>query len=1288
MKKREHSLLLSRFKPGLGIWLCFFCAFLLPLSAFASNKGLVGHWPLSERNETLGSDLVTNGGFNDASWWTSTQPASVEISGGTANWDGTNSNGQGIARSNLLTVGKVYNIKWDIISNNGVDVRPYVGTYPSGSFQSIGTHEVTMTATTTHFYMMASSNLTGAVDNIIVKEVVTADATPNNNNGSVLNGPTYTAGRDGKGLGEELVTNGGFDTDTNWSKETGWTISGGIAHQDGSGSQTTNDIIQSALTIGKRYRVTFDILDYSAGWIYASINGGLDTSGQYSSNGTKVFTGTASGNTSLYFRPSSDFVGSIDNVSVREIISGQAMSFDGVDDLVSIPHSASNTLGNTGTISLWLKANTLVQDSFAGLISKATGGSVGTISYDIHWRDIANPDVIRFDIGDASALDSVTIPELDLNWHHLIFTWDGSNLYAYLDGLQAATTPQTITPVNLNTEVKIGGDTYSTASGEDDYFNGSISDVRIYDRALSATEVAQLYNGSESSASTGSLNKGLVGHWPLNTESKKSATVVADTTPQNNNGTLAGAVVRNHGYSFDGVDDYIDMGDNSSLDITDYMTLEAWVYINNANLGAGYSGIICKNDWSSSGKGYRFGYQESGSLAIVVYEESNNWIQKKVAINDGWHHVATTFNKDLAGTDKVKLYVDGVEGGTASSLGITTVIGTNNFPLRIGAASNATPTYFFNGNIADAHIYDRSLSATEILSRYNGADIPGAIGYWPLSSGAGDVSGNGHNGTVSGATLVGEAASFDGGVGSGDMITLENPLEIDLTSFALGFWVKRDSLISADGTNTSSFLRILEEGQYYKFLDYGIAEGKFKFHGERDQNSAYWASVTTNVVADTEWHYVFISGENNVVDVYMDGVYQGTDDDSAAGYTSNICTISSIGKGYSAANASYGSYFAGEIKDLKYYDRPLSVTEIQSLYDQGHSKPKQATIGNLNKGLVGHWPLKSKYEKTGENMLTNFSFETGDMTSWTNGSADYSVVTDEVKYGKYALKGVHDGSIEKPMAGQSFPVEIGKIYMISAWIKSDLTAGIHYLTTEGAIGGTVEKSISGTTDWTFVQKTGTAVTTTLNVYVYPHGYPIGTTWTDMISVKEVNLTADTTPQSNHGYVYGATVETGYTAFDGVNDYMKVTSFEATESFTFSAWVNPDRVTGDTNYFFEAASGSTALRFSFASSVCNIRIRDTNGDYSNRRLYSSATQSVWTHVVATFDKKSGVMKGYKNGELEESHSDVLLWGDFSGPLYFGFNNTNTAYFDGSLSDISIYNRPLSDREVKMLYDKGR
>ena len=114
-------------------------------------------------------------------------------------------------------------------------------------------------------------------------------------------------------LGSELVTNGDFDTDSNWSKGAGWTISGGKANSDG----TSGNLSQtSVVTVNKFFKITITVSNYVSGTV--EVSAGAAPRNQMTANGTYTFYQKATPNTSFYII-SQSFVGSVDNVSVKQV---------------------------------------------------------------------------------------------------------------------------------------------------------------------------------------------------------------------------------------------------------------------------------------------------------------------------------------------------------------------------------------------------------------------------------------------------------------------------------------------------------------------------------------------------------------------------------------------------------------------------------------------------------------------------------------------------------------------------------------------------------------------------------------------------------------------------------------------------------------------------------------------------------------------------------------------------------------------------------------------------------
>jgi len=163
--------------------------------------------------------------------------------------------------------------------------------------------------------------------------------------------------------GSELVTNGDFATDTDWTKETGWTISGGTANSDGTSSASA--LYQNlSLTTGSLYKLSFKVTNYVSGSfkVYLSDGQQIGATDLITSNGNYTFYIAALGALCL-FRNVTNFIGSIDNVSVKEVQGfaspdGTNNAFKLVEDSNNSTHRVyrpSNIPSGTSTISVYAK---------------------------------------------------------------------------------------------------------------------------------------------------------------------------------------------------------------------------------------------------------------------------------------------------------------------------------------------------------------------------------------------------------------------------------------------------------------------------------------------------------------------------------------------------------------------------------------------------------------------------------------------------------------------------------------------------------------------------------------------------------------------------------------------------------------------------------------------------------------------------------------------------------------------------------------------------------------------
>ena len=173
--------------------------------------------------------------------------------------------------------------------------------------------------------------------------------------GATIQGDPSTAG-------SELIVNGDFATDSDWTKGTGWSISGGKANSvDTLGFQLSQPI---TYTSGKIYKVTYTISNYVSGSIRAYY-GGTGVGAERNANGTYTDYIAASGSQTFYIRSTTTFIGSIDNVSVKEVQGftspdGTTNAYKLVEGTNNGNHSISATvLVNSGdnSFSMYVKEN-------------------------------------------------------------------------------------------------------------------------------------------------------------------------------------------------------------------------------------------------------------------------------------------------------------------------------------------------------------------------------------------------------------------------------------------------------------------------------------------------------------------------------------------------------------------------------------------------------------------------------------------------------------------------------------------------------------------------------------------------------------------------------------------------------------------------------------------------------------------------------------------------------------------------------------------------------------------
>jgi hypothetical protein len=222
----------------------------------------------------------------------------------------------------------------------------------------------------------------------------------------------------------------------------------------------------------------------------------------------------------------------------------------------------------------------------------------------------------------------------------------------------------------------------------------------------------------------GNASAELVAYWKFD---EGSGTIAFDSSGNGLDGTLLGdpqwaAGKLGGALEFDGDGDYVDFGNNELFDITDEITVSAWVNIR--SITAAWMTVIAKGDsaWrisvNGTTQGMHFGFTDGGPRG---WQSANSAIE--LPLNE-WHHVCGTYDLQNGG----RIYIDGVLDGTnTDNLGIT----HSTYNVFIGENEQAVNRWW-DGFIDDVQIYNHTLTEAEILAAMQGAGAyPYAFGPQP-----------------------------------------------------------------------------------------------------------------------------------------------------------------------------------------------------------------------------------------------------------------------------------------------------------------------------------------------------------------------------------------------------------------------------------------------------------------------------------------------------------------------------------------------------------------------------
>ena len=493
---------------------------------------------------------------------------------------------------------------------------------------------------------------------------------------------------------------------------------------------------------------------------------------------------------------------------------GQAMNFNGSTSYIDI------TLGQTyvnRTVSFWFRTprvdinNQVVfgdGSSWQGFALKSNGG--------LNYHDSTGGGPGTMQAG-AGVLKANT-------WYNVVLTEDANAGGQFFIN---TTNSGFTSPTSSVSTTQASTITFGARTDHTQFFVGKIDDVRIYNRALSATEIQALYKygqnkmaSSQTAAPTSqnNLKNGLVGWWTMDGVDM-TATLAKDKSGNGHDGTRT--VVTPTGGKVGQAMQFA--GATSAINATGVPVNTTAGGYNTVSLWMKWNGAVTKMLFDS-GSYYDFYFSTASCIGFNRGQgDVYGFDPTGMNLSNKWVHVGLIFyNGDYTG--KNKIYINGVEktltqcGGSTGSATFASDIYIGNWPVA---------GYNFGGLIDDVRIYSRALSVSEVQELYKSGQnkmassqtaVPtsqnnlktGLMGWWTFdgqdvnATQALDKSGSGNVGTRTATTIargkIGQAMSFNG---TSSIIDVGNHTSLINDNITMSVWVKARSIDVNSGIITN-----------------------------------------------------------------------------------------------------------------------------------------------------------------------------------------------------------------------------------------------------------------------------------------------------------------------------------------------------------------------------------------------------------------------------------------------------------------------------------------------------
>jgi len=589
---------------------------------------------------------------------------------------------------------------------------------------------------------------------------------------------------------------------------------------------------------------------------------------------------------------------------------GGSLEFDYTDgnDYVELPNSTvlDDLQVNDYTLATWFNPSSVPPETgFAdlsgyGLIKKPNS------SLGLHYSHITGFHFNHYaDEGSGSVQQAVTASIYSPGqWHHVAATVNRSAglVSLYVNGKLVGTNPfvPNSPGIDYGTQKWRLGISDPGGSFTERPAHGVQDDARLYNRVLTAAEVAELY--------------GLVGHWKMD---EGAGTTAVDSTAFGNDATLNGATwttdcTGENALTFDGTNDTATT--NATFDPPANGTVAFWMQASGTpTVRQRIFGVDA--NWEARIETTGMISFDLGASPFFGNEPFATGIVDNV---DRWYHIVAMFND---ADDSYEVYVN----GELQASGISPVDLVSQTAAILSFGTRTGSSEYWEGSLRDFRIYNRWLGGSEISA------LSGLAGYWKLDETSGtvavDSSANGNDGTYTGGVLlnqngqVDQAPDFDG-ISGYVSVPDDASLRMD-KAFSMSMWIRYE------GATSVNQVILNKEGEYQLAI---FTNGEIQWSVSSSTSSIWPWHPTGYVIPIGKWTHLALTYDSGEIKTYANGVLVDTysQSSSAVGDTTTALNELRIGNRSQSAR-----HFNGRIDDVRVFSRVMCLEEVFGLYRGG-----------------------------------------------------------------------------------------------------------------------------------------------------------------------------------------------------------------------------------------------------------------------------------------------------------------------------------------------------------------